>query len=254
LGLDGRRELGGTRIALLEGIAATGSLTRAAEGVGISYRTAWTLLGNLNGLSHAPLVESVSGGTRGGGSRLTAHGRELLATYHALRAEHARFVAGLAARIDGFARLAPAVHRLTLSTSARNQLHGTVRSIRAHPLHADVTLAVGKRGRILARITRTGLESLGLKRGDPAFAVIKANWVSVVPPGGRFPGGANRLPAKVAAVRQEGGTVEWDLLLPGGGTLIASAAAPVPRMARLGEGRGIVAVFDPRHVILGLAR
>jgi molybdate transport system regulatory protein len=241
------------RVLLLERIEETGSLTLAARAAGISYRTAWTLLEELNGISHSPLVQSTSGGSRGGGSRLTAHGVELLGMFRALRQEHERYLAGLSARMRGFVRLAPAVRQLGLSTSARNQLHGHILSIRRKGLIADVDLRIGGRGRLRSRITRMGLESLGLRTGDPAYALIKANWVVVAPSGGRAKPGLNRLGGRILSLREEGGEVECVLRIPGGASLVSTFPVPARDAARLSEGRPAAAFFDPAHVILGVA-
>ena len=60
--------VGPGKIALLEHIAASGSLAQAARELGMSYRRAWQLLGSLNGSFREPLVASARGG-RGGGGR-----------------------------------------------------------------------------------------------------------------------------------------------------------------------------------------
>lgn len=259
LGREGEPGLGGVRALILEQIARTGSLSLAARAAGISYRTAWGLLEELNALSHAPLVRSVSGGSRGGGSRLTEHGKRLLEAFSALQQEHGRYLAGLRARAEGLARPAPAVRRTAMSTSARNQLHGRVLGVRKRGLSVDVDLRVGRSGRVRARITRAGLEGLGLRRGDEVFALIKANWVAVAPTG-KGNGAAkaagardmNRLKGRILSLREAGGAMECVLRLPGGACLVAAFPASEPRAAGLAEGRPAAALFDPANVILGI--
>jgi molybdate transport system regulatory protein len=253
LGREGRPGLGGTRALLLESIGETGSLAQAAREAGISYRKAWTLLEELNALSRAPLVRSVSGGSRGGGSRLTDHGEELLGMFRALREEHARCLADLSARMRDFDRTPAPARGPGLATSARNQLRGRVQAIAGTGLVAEVDLRIGAQGRVRARITRTSLESLGLRRGDPAYALIKANWVSVAPSGGRPEPGLNRLGGRILSLREEGGEVECVLRLPGGASLVSTYPASRRRTARLAEGGSAAAVFDPAQVILGVA-
>src|SRR5689334_4226565 len=70
-----------TRLALLEKIAETGSITQAGKAVGISYRTAWLTVDHLNGLSDGPLVERTVGGKSGGGTRLTPEGESLVKVF-----------------------------------------------------------------------------------------------------------------------------------------------------------------------------
>jgi len=73
--------IGPGKVALLEAIAATGSLSAAAESLGMSYRRAWLLLDEMNRLLSAPVVDSLRGGAHRGGSELTAVGRDLIETY-----------------------------------------------------------------------------------------------------------------------------------------------------------------------------
>jgi len=73
--------VGPGKIALLEAIRATGSLTAAAKSLEMSYRRAWLLLDELNGSLAVPAVESAKGGANGGGSVLTPTGEQLVETY-----------------------------------------------------------------------------------------------------------------------------------------------------------------------------
>lgn len=77
------------RVALLEAVAETGAMARAAESVGVPYRTAWQRLREMEAALGVVLVETVSGGADGGGSRLTADGRDLVERFR-------RVTAGLA--------------------------------------------------------------------------------------------------------------------------------------------------------------
>jgi molybdate transport system regulatory protein len=78
--------IGPGKIALLEAIAATGSLSAAAESLGMSYRRAWRLLDEMNRLMRSPVVDSLRGGANRGGSELTALGRDLIETYRRIEA------------------------------------------------------------------------------------------------------------------------------------------------------------------------
>src|SRR5579862_7808065 len=81
LGRKGRDFLGARRIALLESIHRTGSITRAAKQVGLSYKAAWDTLEAMNNLADRPLLIRSVGGRQGGGSRLTEHAQELVRLY-----------------------------------------------------------------------------------------------------------------------------------------------------------------------------
>jgi molybdopterin-binding protein len=63
--------------------------------------------------------------------------------------------------------------------SARNQLRGTVVSIAAEGLLAEVVLQLADGQEIVAVVTRSSVRRLGLRKGGSATAVIKATEVMV---------------------------------------------------------------------------
>lgn len=94
--------IGPGKADLLAAIETEGSITRAAKAMGMSYRRAWLLVETMNGCFKAPLVEAARGGSGGGGSGLTALGREVLARYRALEKKAA---AAIADDLEAFAPL-----------------------------------------------------------------------------------------------------------------------------------------------------
>jgi molybdate transport system regulatory protein len=73
--------LGPGKISLLEHIESTGSLSKAARELGMSYRRAWLLLDDINGMFSDPATTASVGGSGGGGARLTDLGREIVKAY-----------------------------------------------------------------------------------------------------------------------------------------------------------------------------
>jgi molybdate transport system regulatory protein len=61
--------------------------------------------------------------------------------------------------------------------SARNQLRGTIVAVRGEGLLCEVVLRLGDGQEITAVITRRSAGQLGLRRGQPAVAVIKSTEV-----------------------------------------------------------------------------
>jgi len=67
---------------LLEALHTTGSITKAAGQLGMSYMRAWTLIKTMNRCFRGPLVLAIRGGTRGGGGAgLTETGLQVLKLY-----------------------------------------------------------------------------------------------------------------------------------------------------------------------------
>lgn len=85
--------MGPGKANLLEAISRTGSISAAAREMGMSYRRGWLLVEAMNRAFKRPLIETATGGARGGGARLTAHGEEVLNRYRAMEAKAARAVA-----------------------------------------------------------------------------------------------------------------------------------------------------------------
>jgi molybdate transport system regulatory protein len=75
------KRLGPGKIALLEAIATTGSISAAGRQHKMSYRRAWLLVDELNHLFGEPLVRAQPGGPKGGGAALTASGERILRAY-----------------------------------------------------------------------------------------------------------------------------------------------------------------------------
>ena len=100
LSLDGRPLLGKGRAQLLLRIEQTGSISGAAKSMKMSYKAAWDAVDAMNNALGSPVVESATGGARGGGSQLTALGKHLLAEYDALSNRHQEWLAHSLAGLD----------------------------------------------------------------------------------------------------------------------------------------------------------
>jgi molybdate transport system regulatory protein len=79
--------IGPGKVAILEEIARSGSISAAGRSLGISYRRVWKLLEELNDALGAPVVTGIKGGVGGGGSMLTQLGREVVGCYRAIEEE-----------------------------------------------------------------------------------------------------------------------------------------------------------------------
>lgn len=76
--------IGVGRTELLTRIAESGSISKAAKQMGMSYKAAWDSIDIMNKLSPSPLVESCNGGRGGGGTKLTPLGFEALKAFNEL--------------------------------------------------------------------------------------------------------------------------------------------------------------------------
>ena len=90
---DDGRFLGIGRLELLEQIAALGSISKAAQAMGMSYKRAWDLVSSMNTQATAPLVTTQTGGARGGGAVVTEAGQVAIAAFRELQARFQAFMA-----------------------------------------------------------------------------------------------------------------------------------------------------------------
>lgn len=67
-----------------------------------------------------------------------------------------------------------------MKISARNQLKGKLKSIQKGAVNAEVTIELPGGAEIVSIITITSVDSLGLKVGSDAYAVVKASNVMVM--------------------------------------------------------------------------
>ena len=82
---DGTR-IGPGKVALLEQIGRTGSISAAGRALRMSYRRAWDLVEELNRSLGRPVVTTATGGSGGGGAALTEAGIALVGEYRAIEA------------------------------------------------------------------------------------------------------------------------------------------------------------------------
>src|SRR5262252_6118737 len=78
------RAIGPGKIALLEAIGTTGSISAAARKLGMSYRRAWLLVDDMNRHLSKAVIQAAPGGKHGGGATLSPTGRRLITLYRAI--------------------------------------------------------------------------------------------------------------------------------------------------------------------------
>ena len=100
----GRRApaMGPGKAELIERIAETGSISAAARAMGMSYRRAWQLVEALNRDYRERVVDTATGGKRGGGARVTPFGREILALFRSMEEKASAAIASDLRRFDRY--------------------------------------------------------------------------------------------------------------------------------------------------------
>lgn len=243
-------QLAGDNVQLLEAVAQHGSITGAAQAVGISYRTAWQRIETLNNLATSPLVERASGGAGGGGTRLTSAGQRLLTRFRALETEHQRFLRRLSRHMSAADDTLATLGRMSMQLSARNQFHGRIETIRNGAVNAEINIDVGSGHTIGAIITEDSLARLDLHEGDDALAIIKASSVILTTDTSAATSARNCLAGTIS--RLQPGAVNTDVVIDLGagksvGAIITNTSA---EQLGLAEGVAAAALFQAASVIL----
>jgi molybdate transport system regulatory protein len=254
--IRGRRgsTLGDDRIELLERIDRLGSITKAAKAVGISYKTAWDVIDEVNNLSPKPLVVRTSGGRGGGGSILTDEGKEIARMYRVVENEHRTFLKGLEGKIGPLAGLHPLLKGVAMRVSARNVFLGTVAWVRKGAVNSEVLLRLKGDDTLCAVVTNASVEALGLRMDREAYGIIKASSVIL----GRDLHTArlsarNVLCGKVERVIDGPVSAEVTLRLPGGSAVTAVITEESAKRLAFSPGDHACALVKASSVILGVA-
>lgn len=76
--------LGEGRVHLLKAVEETGSLSKAAKSLNISYKKAWDLIDAVNKSAKEPVTITSTGGKGGGGAQLTEYGKSLILAFDSI--------------------------------------------------------------------------------------------------------------------------------------------------------------------------
>lgn len=249
LSSDEKKNVGRERIALLEAVGRTGSISAAARQVGLSYKAAWDGLEAIQNLVSTPLLEKSAGGRDGGGAALTPAGLALIETFH-------RLEAGLAALLNN---AEPTLKALNLSsagllqgfmvrTSARNVFSGTIEAITLKKPAAFLRLRIANDFALTAQITTASLETLGLVIGRQVAALIKAPFVHILNIDEKAPENFNITPVKIRHIESGDNTLEVVADIGTGRTIVATLEKH--KAPALNVGAMVNVVIDPNDIII----
>ncbi|KAF1371026.1 molybdenum-dependent transcriptional regulator [Yokenella regensburgei] len=238
------------RIALLKQIELTGSISQGAKNAGISYKSAWDAINEMNQLSEQSLVDRATGGKGGGGAVLTRYGQRLIQLYDLLAQIQQKAFDVLsdddALPLDS---LLAAISRFSLQTSARNQWFGTV-TARDHSQvqqHVEVLLADGST-RLKVALTARSSERLALEEGKEVLVLLKAPWVGITQNKQEAAHADNQLAGRISHIECGEEQCEVLMTLPDGQTLCATI--PREHAQDLQESAEVTAYFNADRAII----
>ncbi len=240
-------------IGLLKAIQQTGSLNQSAKKLGLSYKGAWQILERANNSAPQLLVATATGGSKGGGSKLTEAGVALVTLFTQLEQQHQAFLEQLNRNLADNPDTVLLLQRLVIKTSVRNQLFGCIAEIRTGKVNAEVMVKL-KGGETIATTTDlTLLTELELKIGVDAVVLINSTDITlVVDASSQQFSARNRLACHVLAIQHNAIGVDVTVLLPSGETLIASITEQGLQNLVLSAGMSVWVIFKTNVPHLGV--
>ncbi len=167
---NGKYFAGSGRIELLKHIRETGSISKAAKSMNMSYKAAWDSVAVMNKMTGKILVSRISGGKNGGGSVLTDEGLEFISRYE----KYEKMFDSILNLIDENPDIENIISSIELKSSADNIFYGTVKNIDEGAVYSMVEIQVSG-FTLYASISKSSIEKMELKTGDNIAALIKAN-------------------------------------------------------------------------------
>ena len=239
-------------IGLLRAIDQSGSINQAAKQTGLSYKGAWQMIERANNLAPKVLITTATGGSKGGGTCLTAAGQSLLRLFTRLEQEHRQFLQQLNQRLADDPDMQMLLKRLVIKTSATNQLFGTITAIQMGAVNGEVLVELKGGEQIVASLALTELQQLELSIGGDVVMLINDPEIIVITDLGDSPLSArNCLCGTVIRVQYDGVDSEIVLNLPSGDSLVATISQVSALALGLNPGISAYAAFKSNAVILG---
>ena len=251
LKLDQRLFADPRRIALLKQVQATGSISQGAKLAGISYKSAWDAINEMNQLGEQTLVERATGGKGGGGATLTRYGQRLIQLYELLTQIQQKAFDVLNDDALPLDSLLAAIARFSLQTSARNQFFATVTDRGHQPVQQQVQLLLADgQTHLTAALTEQSADLLQLQPGKEVLALIKAPWVTLAAAGTPPPPEGNQFACVVSTIHPGSENSEVLLAFAGHETLCATVPNQQVAALALAPGMEVAAQVQPDQVIV----
>ncbi len=240
------------RIELLEKIHKTGSISKAAKEMKMSYKAAWDAINDMNKLSEEPIVKRETGGKGGGGTVLTPKGLEYIKIYKKLDQAQILFFNALGHYAKDIEKLEAFTSKLTLRTSARNQLLGRVTGIKHLNNNAEVLIKIAEDIEVSVMITAKSLKDLDIQKNNPISILLKSTWITLFKTLPSIQQTKNYLHGKVSAIQEDDENSEITVALSPQSDLIASVPNQVKKDLALQTDDEVWAVFDATSALLAV--
>lgn len=241
-------------ILLLQALERTGSINKAAQSIGMQYKSAWQKLEQINNLLPYPLIEKKTGGSGGGGSVLTAEGKQLLKHVDTLQKEFIQFTQFFTDNPEEALETLKTLRRIEMNVSARNVWLGQVANIEKGAVNSVITIQLKGGDTISSVITDHSVKRLGLEPGKEVMAMVKASNVllgSKIDP--QAISARNLLTGTISNIISGAVNDEITIDLPGGSSVTSIITSASVNRLGLSAGKEISAIIKATDVLLATA-
>lgn len=240
-------------INLLKAIEKTGSITKAAQEVGISYKNAWDSLDIINNKSDKPLIIRSDGKKKNSGSELSEHGKKMIEIYDALLATQQDFLSKICKKANIASSEISSFSRLGIALSARNQLNCEITDIKTGALNSQVMARLSSGESLGANITLQSEKDLNLSIGKRVVFIFKAPAVMLSKYDNELILSAqNQLNGDVISVKIGAVTAEIIMKLSDSQTLSAIISKESAMELKIGVGDKLKAIIKSSDIIIGV--
>jgi molybdate transport system regulatory protein len=239
-------------ISLLKAIDQCGSINQAAKQTGLSYKGAWQIIERANNLAPKVLISTATGGSKGGGTCLTAAGQGLLKLFTRLEQQHQQFLQQLNQSLADDPDMMLLLKRLVIKTSATNQLFGTISAIQIGAVNAEVFVKLKGGEQVVASISLSEFRQLELGVGSEVVLLINATEIIVATdPDNCVLSARNCLCGTVIHVQYDAVDSEVVIQLSNGESLVAIITQGSAESLGVASGISAHAIFKSNAVIVG---
>ncbi len=191
------------RIELLEWIDKTGSISKAAKQMKMSYKAAWEAINEMNRESDEPIVIKLTGGKGGGGTVLTNKGKEYIKLYKELQNLQKSFFKTIQKYAVDINKLEKFISKPILRTSARNQFVGIIKEFHDFGTNVKLIISLSNNVEIVSKITKKSFLDLDIHLNDKVYLLLKSSFVKLQKNMPQKEKGFNYLKGKIVSIQKE---------------------------------------------------
>lgn len=235
-------------VRLLKAVQDTGSITQAAQKIGISYKTAWDTLDMLNNKSQKPLLQRADGAKKNSGSCLSEYAKTLISNFEELLAIQQSFLERvLACGLD--AKDLAELNSLSLALSARNQLAAKVSELSYDEIDAKVIASLSGEQKLCVWLSTSSLKALNLNQDSNVILVFKSCAVELLSAKAEQKA-QNVLKTELLSINLSKEYAELFLSLSQSQSLTARISATRAKELKIGQTCWVK--IDPANIIIGV--